>query len=150
MSWSQDYNIPNLSDLLIQLTKKNPTELLTIELEKQGLTIIKTESIVLDENCMYGELEGLKVFLSDGRVFVPKLVERFTENGNHGVDIYEYFLEGDTPEVQIVDADTTNPDVDVFTVPDNYGDPQTEPGLDEPEEGYYSGCNEEGTCGCGF
>jgi hypothetical protein len=67
-------------------------------------------------------VEGEKVTLSDGRVFTPKLVERFSENGNHGIDVYRYCLDSETPTVMNIGLDTSDPDVDSYTVPDNYGE----------------------------
>ena len=154
MSWDQDYSVPsyldllvkltgkNLEELLMRLTSKNPEKLLEQELEKQGLKVVNTEEVVLD-NGYFQVVHGLKVTLSDGRVFVPKLVQRHTANGNYGCDYYEYVLENENPEIRHTDAD------------DEIGDPQIEPGLDDPDhdgwsnEGGYGGCDGDG-CGCGF
>src|ERR1019366_5549044 len=37
--------------------------------------------------------------------FIPKLTQRFNENGNHGIDFYEYCLEDENPEVVYVGLD---------------------------------------------
>ncbi len=117
MSWDQDYCVPSYLELLIQLTGKHPEPLLEAELAKTGITIVKRESIVLDDG-FFSDVTGEKVTLSDGRVFVPKLAERFSENGNHGIDSYEYFLEHETPQVRTITADTSHPDIDVYDISD--------------------------------
>lgn len=63
----------------------------------------KIEEIVLDEGFME-TVKGFKITLSDGRVFIPKLVEKFTSDGNYGRNTYEYVLESETPEVKYVDG----------------------------------------------
>ena len=120
MSWDQTYTVPTLQELLERLAGISGTQLLIDHLEAKGLKINDVEDIVLDDG-LCQEVKGAKVVLSDGRVYLPKLVERFTSDGNYGNDIYEWHLIGDEPEVKHVDADTSHPDVDVFTVPDNYG-----------------------------
>lgn len=102
MSWEQEYNVPSVVELLSKLTDKQPVDLLEDELLlTQGIKIEKTEIAILDG----GLAMGVKVILSDGRVFVPKLVEKFVDNGNHGVDTYAYVLESETPEVRCAGAD---------------------------------------------
>jgi hypothetical protein len=120
MGWDQDYCVPSYMELLIKLTGKRPEELLESYLLTQHLSVVKKEDVVLDEG-FFHDIIGIKVTLSDGRVFVPKLKERFTENGNHGIDTYEYCLENEDPEVIQINADTTDPDIDVFEVPREYG-----------------------------
>lgn len=122
MSWDQEYSIPSVQDLLEQLVKKTSMQLLEQHLkDTQGLTIEKIEEVEVTDGFI-SDVIGQKVTLSDGRVFVPKLVERFTENGNHGVDIFQYVLESENPNVRHIDADTTNPDIDVFDIPEGYTD----------------------------
>jgi len=138
MSWDQDYAVASYGELLSQLTKKNEVELLEAELERQGLKVVSTERVLLTEG-MYEDVYGFRVTLSDGRVFIPKLVERFTSDGNYGRDLYQWRLESETPEVKYINEDS------------DYNDPQIEPGLDDDtwgNEGGYSG-GDEG-CGCGF
>lgn len=120
MSWSQDYSVPGLMSLLIDLTGKHPEEMLEADLrDRLGIEIVKRERVILDEG-MYQEVAGDRITLSDGRVFVPKLVERFSENGNYGCDTYQYFLEGQTPTVSYTGMDRAEPGTDqtVVTVPD--------------------------------
>lgn len=104
MSWDQNYSVPSVNELLEQLTKKTSLELLQEEAKKQGIEILKLESIVLDDG-MYEEVTGYKITLSDGRVFVPKLVKQETANGNWGCDTYEYMLENETPKVEYINHD---------------------------------------------
>jgi|SRR6185295_11133668 len=114
MSWSQDYQVPSYLELLISLTGKHPEELLEAELAKQGITVVKKEQILLDEG-MFSDIFGDKVTLSDGRVFEPKLVERLCENGNYGLDTYQYFLEGETPNVSHTSVDHAGEGEDKLT-----------------------------------
>jgi hypothetical protein len=124
MSWEQSYSVPSFESLLERLTGKTATELLEKELINHGLTITKTEKIVLEDEDLYGSVDGLRVYLSDGRVFEPKLVRRETADGNWGQDVYEYKLQNE--EVLVEDVD-----------------------LSQPYEGYGSGsCSCDHTCGC--
>jgi hypothetical protein len=98
MSWEQNYAVPNVQNLLEKLTGCTSFELLKEELACQGILIVKEEEILLDSG-FYQEVKGTKITLSDGRVFVPKLTEQLREDGNYGLDVYEYVLESETPEV---------------------------------------------------
>lgn len=133
MSWSQDYNVPSYIELLLKLTGKTPEafqEYLEADLrDRLGISVVKHEPVVIAEDGMYGDLNSYKVTLSDGRVFIPKLVESYQENGNYGRDTYEWVLESETPTVNHVYGDET------FDI--------------EDEQEYYGGCGDEG-CGCGF
>lgn len=122
MSWSQDYSVESLIELLIKLTGKHPEELLLAELSKSGISILNRELMVLDDG-MFDDVTGEKITLSDGRVFIPKLTERVTENGNYGLDIYEYHLEDETPEVRHIGVDSSDPDIDVYDIPEEFGEP---------------------------
>lgn len=134
MSWSQDYSVPSYQELLLKLTEKTPeslTEYLEADLrDRLGISIANTESILVTEG-YFEDVRGLRVTLSDGRVFVPKLVETYTEHGNYGRDTYDWVLEGETPEVKHVDGDL------------EYAEEV------ENEQELYGGCGDEG-CGCGF
>jgi len=100
MSFSMNHSVESEESLLQRLTGKTPKELLLKELEAQGITVVKTEEVTLDFDDMYwGDTKANKLFLSDGRVFVPKLTERFQSRGNYQMDTYEYVLSTDTPEV---------------------------------------------------
>lgn len=112
MSWSQDYRVPSLMELLESLTGKDSLTLLEKALALQGIEIVKTEDVLLDDGDAYGPVMGKRVQLSDGRVFVPKLVERFSEDGNHGIDTYQYFLEGETPKISYTGSDSAEPGTD--------------------------------------
>lgn len=115
MSWDQDYSVPGLMSLLIDLTHKHPEELLQAELAKQGITVVKRETVILDDG-MYDDVKGEKITLSDGRVFIPKLIERFSENGNHGVDVYQYFPEDVTPNISYTGMDHAEEGTDLTVV----------------------------------
>jgi len=110
MSWEQNYSIPSVETLLEKLTGKTGLELLKDELLlKQGVSIENVEEVLLDEG-MYEAVRGMKIILSDGRVFIPKLTEKFSSDGNYGLDVYEYSLETETPKVMYIDEDTTRED----------------------------------------
>ena len=119
MSWSQDYLVPSYLDLLLQLTEKSRhdfIEYLEADLRNRlGVSVLKQEEVLLDEGYIQ-DVKGLRVTLSDGRVFVPKLIERFTENGNYGVDTYQYFPEEETPIVSHTGADTAESGTDETVV----------------------------------
>lgn len=118
MSWDQAYSVPSYLELLVKLTGKHPEELLEAELQKQGIRVSDTEEVLLDEG-MYQDVKGLKVTLSDGRVFVPKLVEQYTENGNYGCDTYDWVLEDETPEVRYINGDEELAE-EVGEIPEEY------------------------------
>lgn len=119
MSWSQDYSVPSVETLFEQLTGKSARQLLHEELERQGKFVKKFEEVILDDG-IYDTIKGTKVTLTDGRVFVPKLVERFSENGNYGLDVYQYFLEEENPQVSYTGMDHAEEGADqtVVSVPD--------------------------------
>lgn len=132
MSWDQDYNVPSVEDLFEQLTGKTASQLLHAELERQGIFVRDLKDIVLDEG--FETIIGTKVTLTDGRVFVPKLVERFSENGNHGIDSYQYFTEDVTPNISYTGSDFSAEGIDETAVAEF-----------EIEEEYV----ENDGCGCG-
>lgn len=121
MSWSQDYNVPSYLDLLLQLTDKDAhcfIEYLEADLhDRLGITVVNKEQVLLDEG-YFQDVKGHKITLSDGRVFIPKLIERFTENGNYGVDTYQYFPEGETPNVSVTGVDYAEEGADKTVVSD--------------------------------
>lgn len=129
MSWDQSYSVPSPEDLLLQLTGKNLRELLEVELSKQGIRVVQMEDILLDDS-LYGEIKGKKVFLSDGRIFEPKLVRQEKADGNWGNDIYEYRLQNEEVKVENVDLTEQHED-------DYYGGGVGNCGLD-------CGCENEG------
>ena|SRR5665213_1103825 len=146
MSWDQEYSVPSLINLLEQLTGKTSEQLLLAELNSSGVSIVNREEVLLSDGFMF-DVMGIKVTLSDGRVFVPKLVEQFNENGNHGVDVYEYHLQDHIPDVRYVGVDTSeSPDYTATTEVeyDSDGLP-IEEDLDLGE----LTCGDDG-CGCGF
>ena len=133
MSWDQQYAVPRVENLLEELTGLSSYALLKKELAAQGILIVKEEEVVLDSG-MYEEVKGTKLTLSDGRVFIPKLIEKYTSDGNYGLDVYKYVLESETPAVEHIDADTSNPDIDVYSLSDEEYDPEYDSPIDEAME----------------
>jgi hypothetical protein len=88
MGWDQNYSFPTVQDLLEDLTGKTALELLKKELKRtKKITVAKVEGVVIDGFC------GAKVpqvRLSNGKVFEPALVEKYTSNGNYGLDTYKF------------------------------------------------------------
>jgi hypothetical protein len=111
MSWSQDYSVPSVETLFEQLTGKTARQLLHEELERQGKFVKTFEEVVLDDG-LYDTIKGTRVTLTDGRIFVPKLIERFCENGNYGLDVYQYFLEEENPQISYTGMDTAEEGMD--------------------------------------
>ena len=120
MSWDQEYHVESYLELLIELTGKHPEEVLEHYLLLQKLSVTKKEEVVLDDG-FFGPVKGTKITLSDGRVYIPKLVEKFNENGNHGIDTYKYKLENEPSSVIYIGLDSADHDVDSYTVPEGYG-----------------------------
>lgn len=100
MGWTQDYSIESLQELLEKLTGKTAESSLTEVLESQGLKIVKMEQFVLEDDMYVGEIKGLRIELSDGRVFVHKLTRVVQADGNYGCDTYDLVLESETPKVE--------------------------------------------------
>lgn len=100
MSWSQEYDVESVETLLERLTGKTAYQLLEHEAYMQGFRIVQLEDVFLNR-----DVQGKLVYLGDGRVFVPKLVEKFTSDGNYGRDSFRYVLEGEAPEVKYVDEE---------------------------------------------
>jgi hypothetical protein len=144
MSWDQSYSVPSVESLLEKLTGKTSVELLLLELNHSGVSVVKQEEILLDEG-MYEDVKGTKITLSDGRVFVPKLVERFTSDGNYGLDVYEYALENETPKVKYVNEETSYSSIDASHFPTQYGltdeaDPASDGELENEIKCYCENC----------
>jgi hypothetical protein len=97
--------VPSLENLLSQLAGVNSITLLTKYLADKGISVVKTETIILDEDAYNGDVHGLKVYLSDGRVYMHKKVSSYTERGNFGCDSYEFRLEGEEVKVQEINGD---------------------------------------------
>ena len=143
MSWDQEYEVQHVEDLFEKLTGKTIRQVLHESFERQGLYVQKFEEVKLDDG-FYGPVMGTKVTLTDGRVFIPKLTRKFEENGNHGIDYYDYVLEQENPQVQYIGIDLAEEDTDKTISSDGCGN------CDACEQGY--GCDYpaiEGGCGCG-
>lgn len=159
MSWDQSYSVPTLDVLLERLAGISGTQLLIDHLEAKGLKIVDVEDFVLTEG-MYGDVMGTKVRLSDGRVYLPKLVESLTANGNYGNDIYAWYLIEDEPEVIHTDAS------EHLATPEQVASAEADLATDESElasdgvlvgetddtedDELYGGSCGDGGCGCGF
>jgi hypothetical protein len=121
MSWDQEYHVQSYMELLIKLTGKHPEELLEkYLLDSSHPHVTNKEEVVLDDG-LYGPIMGTRVTLSNDTFLIPKLVERFNENGNHGIDSYEYRLDdGETPEVMNIGLDTSDSEIDMYSIQDNH------------------------------
>jgi hypothetical protein len=178
MSWDQEYTVPSFEALLQRLAGITGTQLLIDHLEAKGIKIIDVEEVLLG-NGVGGDASGAKVRLSDGRVYIPKLVERVTANGNYGNDIYDWYEIGEEPiviatdrsegvatpeELAAAEADLESDgepctctgidhchcDSDRFCTPACSKDLGYSPAYeDEDEDSLYSGCDDQG-CGCGW
>jgi len=149
MSWDQEYTVPSFEVLLQRLAGISGTQLLIDHLEAKGIKIVDVEEVLLG-NGIGGDASGAKVRLSDGRVYIPKLVERVTANGNYGNDIYEWFLIEDEPEVVHIDAS------DLVASPEEIASAEAELAPsgelfteEDEDECLSSGCGDDG-CGCGW
>lgn len=152
MSWSQDYSVPSVESLLEHFTLKTSLDLLREELKRQGITITDLTEVLLDDG-FYQEVKGIKVALSDDRVFVPKLVEKFTADRNYGCDTYKYVLESETPEVKYTDGSYVDESLS-GDIPPEYGltdeaDPASD-GVLEGEVTVRNPCGNCNACGQGF
>jgi len=90
MSWEQNYVVPSVVSLMEKLVGKTSLELLDQEFNKSKVKILSITKIKLQEDDMTGDVYGYKVKLSNGKVYVPKLVKQYTANGNYGCDYYEW------------------------------------------------------------
>ena len=90
MSWEQNYVVPSVDHLIEKLIGKSSTVLLWEELERGNIKIISATLIKLQEDDMLGDVMGYKVVLSNGKVYIPKLVKQYTANGNYGCDTYAW------------------------------------------------------------
>lgn len=99
MSWAQEYHIERLIDFAWRLYNKN--DFLDKVFEKiLGLKIVKIEQIVLDDDCYNGKQMGCKITLSNGEVYIHKLLKRYMSGGNYGCDTYGLVKENEKVEVK--------------------------------------------------
>lgn len=102
MGWTQDFEIPGLASLYEQLTgeKLDIDQLIKDKFRSKGLAVQDEKLVLLDDGDMLAEAvcgkeytiktldcNGFEVKRS---TYTPKLVKRITEDGNHGIDVYEY------------------------------------------------------------
>lgn len=94
MSWEQVYKIERLIDFAHRLSKKDYALFIREVFEKiVGKKVSRIEQIVLDDDCYYEKQLGNKITFADGTVYVHKLVEKYTSNGNYGCDTYHLIEE---------------------------------------------------------
>jgi hypothetical protein len=152
MSWDQEYHVQSYLELLIKLTGKHPEELLEkCLLDGPHPYVASKEEVVLDDG-FYGPIKGIKVTLSDGTVWIPKLTQKFEENGNHGIDIYEYVLEQENPQIQYIGLDPAEEGTDETVTAEQ--DPCTGDHCHCDSDRFctpdcYIGQCNDGGCGCG-
>ena len=90
MSWEQNYVVPSVESLMEKLVGRPSMQLLTEALAKQGILVKSVFKIKLQEDDYGMDVEGYRVELSNGKVYIPKLVKQYTANGNYGCDYYEW------------------------------------------------------------
>jgi hypothetical protein len=90
MGWEQNYVVPSVESLMEKLVGRASFLLLTEALAKQGIEIITISKIKLQEDDYGAGVEGYRIELSNGKVYIPKLVKQYTANGNYGCDYYEW------------------------------------------------------------
>lgn len=102
MSYSQDYSIPGIVDLYKKLTGETLSieELVKEKLQEKGFAIAEEKNIMLvDGDICCEDVYGKEIkvrsfdnrgFKLDEKTYVPKLVKRYTSNGNYGLDTYEW------------------------------------------------------------
>lgn len=90
MGYEQNYVVPSVESLMEKLVGKTALELLRKEFEKNGIKIVKVSTFTLTEDDWMGDVHGTRIELSNGKVYIPKLVKQYTANGNYGCDYYEW------------------------------------------------------------
>ena len=96
MSWTQEFSIPKVEDLLTSIAGKDSITLLKEYLKTKGIEVVNADEFEIDS---YSGAMGHRVVLSDGRIFVTKLLRKETTRGNWGCDFYTWCLEGEEPKV---------------------------------------------------
>ena len=103
MSWTQDYKFPNLFELFRKIAKDRNEEtnyrdidIISLAMDALpsifgGISMIKIERIKVDAD-QFQDIYGLKITLSNGKVYKTVLKERFIDqkSGSYGCDYYEW------------------------------------------------------------
>ncbi len=113
MSWSQSYFVEQVDRFLARLVDLDIDKLIADEtmrrMAERGLRIVKVEDAGRIDD-MYGPEESLaRVTLSDGRVFVHKLVRSETSD-DYGHEDWEFCPEDEETVVEKRYRDPGNPD----------------------------------------
>jgi len=101
MSWTQEYQIERAIDFAYRFYGDSYDKFLKDIFEKViGKKIVKVEEIVLIDDPWYGEEKGKRITFEDGNIYIHKLVERYTANGNYGCDTYRLIEKDDKVKVK--------------------------------------------------
>lgn len=97
MGYSQSYSRTDEIALLAKITGLCVMDYLKNELRKKGLSIVKRETLMLDDD-PYNSFQGERITLSDGRIIEHKL-ERTMRSDDSGHDHYGWYFSDEKPEV---------------------------------------------------
>lgn len=133
MSWSQNYDVPSLTELASKLMGKpvSMDEILLDILYRKGFVLKGKEKVTLVDGDMFMEdlvvekYTFLNLDTNETKTFIPVLVKSVTEDGNYGMDEYAWWEEG-TPLPKVTytcDGREYDPQT---PVPDTSGNIETE------------------------
>lgn len=98
MSYYQSYSKTDEVALLSKITGRCVLEFLRGEMDKMGLSIVKRETIMLDDS-PYSSYEGERITLSDGRIIEHKL-ERSISSDDSGHCHYAWYEASEIPKLK--------------------------------------------------
>ena len=108
MSYTQEYNIESLVDFAYRIYlcsnfgKKRGYDSFIKEIFENviGIGITKIEDITLIDDPWYGDGKGKKITFDNGSIYIHKLTEQYTSNGNYSCDTYKLVKENEPVKIK--------------------------------------------------
>jgi len=108
MSYTQEYNIERLVDFVYRIyiynrvDKKRDYNSFIKEIFETviGIKVAKIEDIVLIDDPWYGDGKGKKITFDNGSIYIHKLTEQYTSNGNYSCDTYKLVKENEPVKIK--------------------------------------------------
>ena len=90
MGWTQEYSVEPKTKLYERLLKTTAEKLLLAELARKGIKITKEKKVVLDDDDFGPTVYGCEITLNNGKTYTHKRIKSIMQDGNYGLDTYEF------------------------------------------------------------